>query len=337
MTALQTRPLGIGILGCGRIARHHAAAILALPEHARLIAMADSDHDRARVLAESFGRVEAIDSVDALLRHPQVDAVIMCTPNALHAQHSMAALSAGKHVLVEKPMADDAEDARRMAAAARQAGRILVLGQTLRHTEPIRYVQDHRAEFGRLRAVEVSMCVFWDGPQAPWWATRTPAQGLILSLFAPHALDFVQLTTGGDALTVHCEVARHQQGWQGEDEAMILLRYPGDCMASVHISYNQRFLVDRKTLHFERAFVRIENGDDLWIDDRHVLGPMVGGLDASTMGRRDLGQYFRCQLREFAAAVRGENHRSVLADEGVRLTELLDRVLATQSARRSSG
>jgi predicted dehydrogenase len=333
---MRTAPLGIAIVGCGRIARSHAGAIAALPALGRLVAVADADLGRARDTAAQFAAPLAVGSLEELLARPEVEAVILCTPNWLHEPQAIQALEAGRHVLVEKPMADDAAGAMRMAAVAARTGRVLVLGQTMRHTTPIRWLQDHRHDFGALRAVEVSMCVCWNGPQAPWWKTRTRREGLILSLFAPHALDFVQLVMGDDPLNVHAEAHRFQQDWAGEDEAMILLRYPGGRLASLHISYNQRFVVDRRTLHFEDAMVRIEDGDFLWVDDRAVLQPAdPSSAPAHQMGSRDLLLFFRNQLTEFVHAVDGAPNRSVLADEGVRLTRLVDRVI--ESALRNGG
>jgi predicted dehydrogenase len=329
-------PLGIAIVGCGRIARSHAGAIAALPDLGRVVAVADPDLARARATAAQFGVPLACASLDDLLVRPEVEAILLCTPNGLHESQSIQALQAGRHVLVEKPMADDAAGAARMAAVAARTGRVLVLGQTLRHTVPIRWLQDHRHDFGRLRAVEVSMCVRWNGPQAPWWKTRTRREGLILSLFAPHALDFVQLVMGDDPLNVHAEAHRFQQDWEGEDEAMILLRYPEGRLASLHISYNQPFVVDRRTMHFEQAMVRIEDGDFLWVDDRAVIEPSgPASAPLHQMGGRDLLLYFRLQFAEFVQAVRGAPHRSVLPDEGVRLTRLVDRVI--DSALRNAG
>ncbi len=316
------------MIGCGRIAHSHARAIAALPELGRITTVADADPAQAAAFAAQWGAPSISADLAAALARPDVDAALLCTPNALHAAQAIEALEAGRHVLVEKPMAETVADAERMAEAARRSGRVLVLGQTMRHTAPIRWLQDHREDFGRLRAVEVSMCVRWNGPQAPWWRSRTREQGLILSLFAPHALDFVQLVFAGEQpVSVHAEVARFQQDWLGEDEAMILLRYPGGRLAQVHISYNQRFVVDRRTVHFDDAMLRIEHGESLWVDDRQVVHPATQGGDPKRMGGRDLGHYFRTQFTEFVHAVRGEPHRSVLPDEGVHLTQLLQRAI----------
>lgn len=114
---------------------------------------------------------------------------------------TMAALKAGKHVLVEKPAAETGEDALALAREAEARGLVLAVGHTFRHNEAVRQVEARMPSLGRLLSLEVSMCVRWDGPQAPWWAERKAQDGLILSLFAPHALDFVQLVMGRTILS----------------------------------------------------------------------------------------------------------------------------------------
>ena len=158
-------------------------------------------------------------------------------------------------------------------------------------------------------------------------------EGLILSLFAPHALDFVQMVMQDAFLRVHVEAARHQAGWRGEDEAMILLSYPGRRMASVHVSYNQDYVVDRKSLHFEDAFVLVEDNEKVWVNDELVVSPPLRPEGpVRRMGARDLTPYFVDQLKEFANAIHGRPHRCILADEGVQFTDMLDQVLRTATA-----
>ncbi|MEZ5498472.1 MAG: Gfo/Idh/MocA family oxidoreductase [Steroidobacteraceae bacterium] len=326
-------PIRVAIVGCGRIAHAHARAILALQREFRLTAAVDRDVDRARRFADQYGAAAACADLDIALARDDVHAVVLCTPNSLHATQAIAALEAGRHVLVEKPMAETVHDAERMADAAHRLDRVLAVGLTLRHSAPIRWLQDHRDDFGTLRAVSVANLVHWKGPQAPWWATRTPRQGLILSLFAPHALDFVQLVFQGEqADSVQCQAARLQADWQGEDEAMMILRYPQSRLAQIHLSYNQSFVVDRRCVHFERSMVRIEDGDYLYVDDELIIEPQLPASAMHRMGGRDFDHYFRTQLEEFAHAVHGQRHRCVLHDEGVRLTRLTQRALESALA-----
>lgn len=336
MSTEKPRPVAMGIVGCGRISKSHLEAVATQPDFGRVATVTDVDLDRAAEVARQHG-ADCVASFEAMLSRPDIDAVLLCTPNILHADQSIAAMRAGKHVLVEKPMAETAADARAMAKVARETGRVLAVAQTFRHCDAVRYIQDHWQEFGTLLALEVSQCVFWDGPQAPWWATRTPDEGVILSLFAPHALDFVQLCMRDSPLRVQAEVARHQSRWLGEDEAMILLGYPGRRMASVHISYNQRHVVDRKLLSFDRGVLRLEDGQSLfWNDAPVMLDPEAGSPTLHRMGARNLSGYFHVQFVEFARAVRGQAHRSVLPDDGVQLIELIDRVKVAARGSRDS-
>jgi predicted dehydrogenase len=249
----------------------------------------------------------------------------------------MAALRAGKHVLVEKPATETAAEAADLAREAAARGLVLIAGHTFRHNAAVRHLVRERESFGRLLSLEVAWCVRWDGPQAPWWAERKPEEGLILSLFAPHALDFVQLVMGDDdPLRVHCEAARHQTGWQGEDEAMILLGYPGRRMASVHVSYNQPHVTERKTLYFDRGVAEITDGEVLtWNGEVLVDAPPGCLIEPHTMCGRTFGHYFTGQLADFAAAVRGAGQyrpHSATAGEVARLIALIDRVKASARA-----
>lgn len=325
----EPAPIGVVLAGCGRISASHLDALAWLNKDFRLIAAVDPDPGRAAAAAASSGAKACIDFAEAL-DLPGVDAAILCTPNADHAGQAMAALQAGKHVLVEKPLAESGAEARALAAEAETRGLQLAAGHTFRHGPAVRYLQDHRSEFGTLRAVEMSQCVFWDGPQAPWWAERAPDEGLIISLFAPHQLDFVQLAMGHERpLRVHAEGARHQHGWQGEDEAMIMLAYPGRRMASLHISYNQQPIHDRKVLFFDKGVLEIRDAETLLWNGEVRVTPAAGSIsDAGKMGGRDLSHYFRTQLGEFASAIRGEPHRCATGTEAAGVIELIDRVRA---------
>lgn len=330
------RPVGVALVGCGRIAPLHLKAVARQGGFARLVAVVDPDPARAAEYAATYGAAHALTSLDAALALDAVEAVVLATPNALHAAQAAQALQAGRHVLVEKPFAETLADAERIAALADRIGLVLAAGHTFRHVEAVRALQDRMASLGRLRAVSITMCVFWDGPQAPWWASRTPAEGLILSLFAPHAIDFLQLAVGPvDPLRIHVEAARHQHGWQAEDEAMILLRYPGDVLATIHVSYNQRQTMNRKVLHFENATVRVENGDELWIDDQPVVVPAKAETQDTALFNDGITHYFETQLREFALAVRGLPNRSVLHAEALRQSRLNHAVIAAAFASAS--
>lgn len=325
--------VNIAVIGCGRISASHIGAAAARPDAARIVAVVDRNIALAQASAASSG-AQAFATIEEVLELADVEAVLIATPNHLHASQAMAALRAGKHVLVEKPAAETGADALALANEAETRGLVLAVGHTFRHNEAVRQMVDRMPDLGRLLSVEVSTCVRWNGPQAPWWAERSPEEGLILSLFAPHALDFVQLVMGdADPVRVHAEAARLQSGWQGEDEAMILLAYPGRRMASVHLSYNQPATMDRKTLYFDTGILEIEHGEILkWNDEVIVMPPEGVLIDPRRMGGRTLDHYFETQLAEFARAVRGQSHRMPTGYDAARLIALIDRVKASARA-----
>ncbi|NBC35978.1 Gfo/Idh/MocA family oxidoreductase [Novosphingobium sp. FSY-8] len=330
---MSEQPVGLCLVGCGRISRAHLAAVQALAGTVRLVATVDRTLPAAQAAAAPFG-AQAFDDLATALALPEVEAVLIASPNGLHAQQGLAAIAAGKHALIEKPLAESGAVARQMAQAADAAGVVLAVGHTFRQGPAFHYLTDHWADFGTLRAVEVSSCVRWEGPQAPWWATKPREEGLILSLFAPHSLDFVQLCMGADdPIRVHVEAARWQSGWQGEDEAMIIMAYPGRRLASIHISYNQPSIIDRKVLHFSNGVVEIEDGEFLRFNRELLVQPEPGVVrDGRVMGGRSLGHYFTNQLAEFAAAVRGRPHRCVTGHDAARTIDLMDRLIASARA-----
>jgi predicted dehydrogenase len=119
-------PLRIGILGAARIAPMALVAPARRVAEAEVVAIAARDPAKARAFAARHGIARVHESYDALLADPALDAVYNPLPNGLHCEWTIRALRAGKHVLCEKPMASNAEEAARMAAAARETGFKLV-------------------------------------------------------------------------------------------------------------------------------------------------------------------------------------------------------------------
>src|SRR5690554_952197 len=117
--AEQGKPWGFGILGTGLIAEYHRQAIAAT-DGAVLRAVGHYNPEKLARLSEQFS-VPALSEAELLAR-PDIDAVIICTPSGQHAEQTIRAAHAGKHVLVEKPMALSLEDADAMIEACRTAG-----------------------------------------------------------------------------------------------------------------------------------------------------------------------------------------------------------------------
>jgi predicted dehydrogenase len=124
---MSTQKLRFALVGAGMIGHTHAAALSRLTGIAELVAVVDIDPAKARALAERYGVPLATTDLDAVLRRDDVDAVSICTPSGLHADGAVAALDAGKHVVVEKPIDITLAAADRIIDAEKRSGRTVTV------------------------------------------------------------------------------------------------------------------------------------------------------------------------------------------------------------------
>jgi len=130
----------VGVVGVGSMGRIHVAAFAALPE-VTVTSICDPDPERLEEVQRELAVVHATTELGELLA-TDVDAVVVATPEHLHLEPTLAALRAGKHVIVEKPFATDAAEAHRMADAARDEGLLVMPAHLLRYEPRHRMVKD---------------------------------------------------------------------------------------------------------------------------------------------------------------------------------------------------
>ena len=206
----MTTRLRVAIIGTGFMGRMHAHAwrtaprffdLSPAPEAALLVG---SDAARTDAAAAAFGIPEASDDWRAAIARDDIDIVDICTPGHTHAEIALAALSAGKHVLCEKPLANDVADADRMAAAAEDAasrGIVSMCGFSYRRTPALslakRLIDDGRV--GEIRHVRAQYLQDWlTNPDAPftWRLDRDRAGSGALGDIGAHSIDTAQWLAG---------------------------------------------------------------------------------------------------------------------------------------------
>ena len=128
-------PVKIGIIGCGAIGQRRHIPEAAANKDAQLVAVCDVNKPRAMEVAAKF-ECDAYSDFKTMLKKADLDAVVVGTPNKFHAPQTIASLDAGKHVLVEKPMAATRKEARDMIAAAKKNKKFLMVGQNQRLMPP---------------------------------------------------------------------------------------------------------------------------------------------------------------------------------------------------------
>jgi phthalate 4,5-cis-dihydrodiol dehydrogenase len=230
------RKVGIGAIGLGRAFTFMRPAFAASPEIA-LVAAADPRSEAQKRFGEEFGG-KGYATVDALLRDPRVEAVYIATPHQFHAEHAIAAAKAGKHVLVEKPMALTIAEAEAMVAAAQQAGVRLLVGHSHSLDPPIAAARAIIAsgEFGAVKMI--TALNFTDFLYRPRRAEEldTSAGGGVIFNQAMHQVDIVRLLAGGLAESVTAQTGIWDTARPTEGAYTALLRFAGDIAASITYS-----------------------------------------------------------------------------------------------------
>ena len=141
----------VGVVGAGYWGPNLIRNLAELPG-APLAAVADRDASRLESAKARYPQVRFYGDISELLGDSEVNAVVLATPAELHERHALAALEAGKHVFVEKPLAITSDGCRRLAAAAERAERVLMVGHTFLHNDAVRWVKE-RIDAGELGEV----------------------------------------------------------------------------------------------------------------------------------------------------------------------------------------
>ncbi|MDB5201202.1 MAG: Gfo/Idh/MocA family oxidoreductase [Ferruginibacter sp.] len=188
--------LCFGIIGCGRIAKRHAEQIV---KAGTLAAVCDADFSIATEFAETYG-ARAYASIDELLQHEtEINIISICTPNGLHAKHTIRSLHAGKHVLCEKPLSISVSDARKMIEASTAADKKLFVVKQNRFNPPVVAVKQLLQEdkLGNILSFQVNC--FWNRPQEyyldSWKGTKNLDGGTLYTQFS-HFIDLLYWMLG---------------------------------------------------------------------------------------------------------------------------------------------
>ncbi|MEO8292625.1 MAG: Gfo/Idh/MocA family oxidoreductase [Actinomycetota bacterium] len=215
----------VALLGCGWIQDFHARGVLAHPQ-GELVAVANHREGSARAFAERHGIPRVTTDWESLASDPEVDAVIVATPNALHEPQAVALLEAGTHVLVEKPMATTVAGCDRMVAAARASGASLMVAHCWRFREEVVALRDAIAagELGEIvKTRGYGVHAGW-GPSG-WFTDPALAGGGALPDMGVHAIDTARFLLGDPEPARVCAAigTRYADGRYTVDDDGILL------------------------------------------------------------------------------------------------------------------
>ncbi|ROR97285.1 putative dehydrogenase [Salana multivorans] len=349
------RPVRFAVVGCGNIARTHAAALARLRElgDVELAAFVDVLPERALALGAQHGGPAR--TWAETLADDAVDAVTICTPSWTHAELALAALAAGKHVVVEKPMDADLEAARRLRDAARASDRVLAVISQHRFDPATEDAARILAEGGLGTLVLVEARVPWWRPQSyydadPWRGTLAGDGGGALINQAIHTVDLM-LALAGPVASVQAIATTRVHRIEVEDVIVASLRFASGALGTLSATTaSAPGFPARLSLAGDGGALAIE-GDALVLDERAdgsrgaVAVPRLDAVAVAAGGSRSVsgagagaaagrasgtglawGDAHERQLADAVAAIRGGVAPRSGGGEGYAALELVDAI-----------
>ena len=213
----------IAFAGTGYINKVHAQAAQNLG--LELVAVVNHKADSMAKFANDYGIARAYEKVDDLLKDGGVDALIVSTPNYLHAPQTIAALNAGAHVMVEKPMAMNAQEAEQMCGASSKSGATLMVAHCWRFDPDVLWLKEQSSKLGKvLRTKGYGVHTHW-GPSG-WFTQKEFAGGGAMADMGIHALDTARFLIGDPKpVAVYAKIGTYYKDFDVDDTGVIIVEW----------------------------------------------------------------------------------------------------------------
>jgi predicted dehydrogenase len=349
--APMAEKLRFGVLGAGQISRY---ACLEINRHARarVVAAADPHPERLAELAASLGDLRTYPDSASLLADPELDAVFIATPNALHAPLTQLALERGLHVIVEKPFALNAAEARACVELAERQGKLLSVGMNLRfraESQRVRQLVKH-GTLGHVYHVKAFWCRRAGIPKlGTWFGKRELAGGGALYDIGVHLLDlalftlgdFEPLTVSGQVYTTFGPRGLGEGGWglsdpvhaefDVDDGATALLRFASGTTITLDVSWAiHQKEEDRMNVVLHGS----EAGAGLFPGELYRHGSERGVYETSTLAESPLEYPHQNRFHNFIGALLGSETPCVRPHEALAVQRILDAIYESSRSGR---
>ena len=329
--------LQFAVIGCGRIAQRHAEHIA---KAGKLVAVCDVIPEKAQTLAGKYGAVAYSDADELLKKSKGIDVVSVCSPNGLHAVHTIRSLQAGFHVLCEKPMALTVQDCGEMINAAERANRRLFIVKQNRFNPPVAAVKQIIEE-GRLgRICSVQLSCFWNRNEEyyknSWKGTRALDGGTLFTQFS-HFVDLLYWMIG-DVKEV-CGFTgnlAHQDIIEFEDSGVVSLRFYNGAIGTINYTVNahKKNMEGSLTIFGDKGTVKIGGQYLNELEYQDIEGYRISDLPPGNPPNQ-YGQYQGSMSNHdkvYANLVEVLSGNGIIATngfEGLKTVEIIDRIYST--------
>lgn len=320
--ARESRPkLGWALCGLGSLSERQIAPALQKTEHCRLAGIVTSSPEKVQRWRKQYDiperNVYSYDTMARMAENPDIDVVYIVTPNALHAEQTIASAKAGKHVFCEKPMAVSVDESQRMIDACKKAGRMLGIGYRCQfephHLECIRIAREK--ELGELRVIE-SNFGFTLGDPNQWRIKKALSGGGALMDVGIYALQATRYISGEEPVLISAfETKTNPAKFVDVDETMTWqATFPSGVLANCSTSFNASGM-GRIRAHTQRGWFGLEPAFN------------YGGIKGERSDGKPLEKpaidHFAAEMDDFSQCIVQNRPSKVAGEEGLRDVKLM--------------
>ena len=253
------KKLSVAVIGTGFWGKNHARVYKELAS-TNLIAICDVNAARAKTIADQFG-VKAYTNSSRMLKNEEIEAVSVCTWSTILAKEALKALKAGKHVLVEKPMATNSKQAERLLKTAEENGLHLTVGFLMRFIPGLQHIKEAVA------TKKIGELVSATAKRVSEWPERIGDVGVVKDT-AIHDIDVMRFISNEDPISVYAKTGS-MRNKKFEDYAQIMLTYEGGKSAFIESNWLTPYKTRTLTVTGSDAIMRLDYiTQDLWIESK---------------------------------------------------------------------
>lgn len=299
-------PVRWGVVGLGWVATDFVAPGIIRSAGSELVACLGSTPQKSRAFADKFNVAQAHSTLEELLANPEVDAVYIALPNAMHHEAVMKTARAGKHILCEKPFAMNTAHAREMVGACRDAGVVLRIAHQIRLDAAVVRAREivHSGRLGRLAEISLERASGLGSRVS--WRQDFEQSGVIYDV-GVHLLDLIQYVSGQRFVEVSAFTHPDRRQKQPDDTMTVLGRLEGDCHALAKATREVASAENNLLIEGEKATLVTSA---LRFAKEHVI--TIRDASGSTEERFPVSPAYDLQVQAFEADVSGG--RSLLPD-----------------------
>jgi UDP-N-acetyl-2-amino-2-deoxyglucuronate dehydrogenase len=334
---MDTKNIKFGIVGCGRIAQRHAKHIKNFGE---LVAVCDVVPDRADALAEEYNAKAYYSLEDMLKNERTIEVISVCTPNGLHAKHSIASLNAGFDVLCEKPMATNVHDCGRMITTAEKNNKRLFAIKQNRFNPPVAAVKEliDNGQLGKILSIQLSC--FWNRNEDyyanSWKGTKDLDGGTLYTQFS-HFIDLLYWLVGDVKFAKGIGKNYIHDGIiEFEDTGVVILEFYNGAIGTVNYTVNSfgGNMEGSLTIFGEKGTVKIGgqylNELEFQRIDNHEIKDLPVGNTANNYGHYQGSMSNHDHVyQNLIDVIKNGSAISTSSFEGLKTVEIIDKIYSS--------